>query len=525
MKQTTDAAIQSVIWLVVIIVIIIAIVAVLVTLTIAKGITRPLSVLAEQAAQICQEVVYGRLDARADVTKVAEEFQPIIKGVNALTDAAVSSYDNIESPIMIIDRDFKVQYMNKAGKMLAGGDPRGRNCCDIFNNGDCNTKNCALSKAMQEGKACKSTTVARLSNGVVMPIAYTGAPLRDAKGSIIGAIEVVTDQSQIYKVAKAVDSTVAKVSQVTTSLAALAEQLGRNVDDLVNQSNMVAGSAEEITVSVSTVASGAEEAATGVATMAEGTSQVTRNINEVSEAMAAMNQAIGEISRNTAQGAAIADEAAQKTDTTFKLMEELAKISGEISNFIKTISAISGQTNLLALNATIEAARSGEAGKGFAVVAAEVKELANATKQATEQMTAQVETIQKSAEEAMKAITAVRDIIDKTREISQIIASSVEEQSSTVQTVTASVGESAEAARTVASNSEEVSTSVKEIARSSNDSSAGVQEVSKSINDIREVCTQVGEGSKNVNVQAESLRKEVSTLQTVLKQFDLLDKL
>ena len=85
-------------------------------------------------------------------------------------------------------------------------------------------------------------------------------------------------------------------------------------------------------------------------------------------------------------------------------MGKLGESSAEIGNVIKVITSIAEQTNLLALNATIEAARAGEAGKGFAVVATEVKDLAQETARATEDISRRVEAIQADTDGAVTAI-------------------------------------------------------------------------------------------------------------------------
>ncbi len=95
---------------------------------------------------------------------------------------------------------------------------------------------------------------------------------------------------------------------------------------------------------------------------------------------------------------------------------------------IKVINSIAEQTNLLALNATIEAARAGEAGKGFAVVANEVKELAKQTGKATEDISRKIKAIQGSSHEAVEAIGEIGKVINQINDISNTIASAVEEQ-------------------------------------------------------------------------------------------------
>jgi len=106
----------------------------------------------------------------------------------------------------------------------------------------------------------------------------------------------------------------------------------------------------------------------------------------------------------------------------------LSQTANKISDVILLIQDIANQTHLLALNATIEAARAGEAGKGFAVVASEVKNLANETAKATDEISKQVLDIQQSTKETVDAIKHIFEIINKINSLSHKVTSDVEEQ-------------------------------------------------------------------------------------------------
>ena len=130
-------------------------------------------------------------------------------------------------------------------------------------------------------------------------------------------------------------------------------------------------------------------------------------------------------------------------------LDEAAK---QIEAVITLIQDIAEQTNLLALNATIEAARAGDAGKGFAVVAAEVKNLANQTAQATQDIGQQISGIQGSTNDAVSAIAEIAQHVESVSEYTGSIAAAIAEQSSTTGEINRSVQEAASGTNLAAEN-------------------------------------------------------------------------
>src|SRR3546814_15358793 len=141
-----------------------------------------------------------------------------------------------------------------------------------------------------------------------------------------------------------------------------------------------------------------------------------------------LSPSIAEISRQVSQSAEIAGKAVIDAERTNVQVQGLADAAQKIGEVVSLITDIASQTNLLALNATIEAARAGEAGKGFAVVASEVKNLANETAKATDEITGQIAGIQPATRDAVAAPQSISETIGQINEIATTIASAGEEQ-------------------------------------------------------------------------------------------------
>jgi methyl-accepting chemotaxis protein len=181
---------------------------------------------------------------------------------------------------------------------------------------------------------------------------------------------------------------------------------------------------------------------------AQSASGVSGSVHVVAAGTEQMGSAISEISRNAGDAAQVASDAVAAARATSATINRLGDSSAQIGDVIDVITTIAAQTNLLALNATIEAARAGESGKGFAVVASEVKDLAQETARATEQISA----IQSDTGQAVTAIDEISRIIEQISDYQTTIASAVEEQSATTAEMNRGVTEAAAGASDIAGN-------------------------------------------------------------------------
>jgi len=270
----------------------------------------------------------------------------------------------------------------------------------------------------------------------------------------------------------------------------ISEQLGM-AERVKQMAEMVSGATSNMQNTAADMSSTADNANMQSTSAARSIDNASQNVQTVAAAAEELSGSISEISRQVQESSNMSENAVKEAERTNDTVKTLSEASSRIGDVVNLINDIAGQTNLLALNATIEAARAGEAGKGFAVVASEVKNLANQTASATEEITNQISEMQNSTSDAVKAIGGIRETIDGMHEIASSISASVTQQGAATQ----------------------------EIAQNITRAAQDTQEVSSNISSVTETAQAVEKGASTVLQSAQSLVNESQSMSGEIEGF------
>ena len=148
----------------------------------------------------------------------------------------IENLNTIPTPIMAMDTDFTITFINPAGAAVVGTTPgRGRwarKCYDLFKTPHCKTEKCACARAMKTDSVVTEQTIARPADGVIIPIKYTGSPIKDAKGNIKGALEYMVN--------------ITAEKEVGQLVAKACEDVGSQVDASKNRMDLASAGMNQI---------------------------------------------------------------------------------------------------------------------------------------------------------------------------------------------------------------------------------------------------------------------------------------
>ena len=313
---------------------------------------------------------------------------------------------------------------------------------------------------------------------------------KDELGDMARAVSHFQKEMQRVKQLEAEQEEQKRLAEIQrkTAMLKLADDFESSLGEVVETVSSAAAELQAASTQMSAIATETSSQATSVAAASE---QASNNVQNVTTSVTALTRSEEDISRHVHQSSQVADQAADQASNTQKTVENMVEEVGKISTVLNLISDIAEQTNLLALNATIEAARAGEAGKGFAVVASEVKNLANQTAKATEEIGSQIGQVQSVTQDAAIAIAAIADTINEIDTIAGSIAGAVETQN--------------------------VATT--EIARNVEQAHLGTSDVSMNIQVVEQAASETGSASAQISQSASELSEQADIMKQEVQRF------
>ncbi len=432
-----------------------------------------LSKVIQGARTLSDGIGSGRFRERLSLGEYSGSYADLAGAVNTVGDAYTMVMDELPVPVMCCDKDNKVTFLNTIGQANIGGNFTNTEC------GGARSDRCFGSQALQRKSPCNGEMTIT-PKGKSMEIAVAALPLLDKARNAVGYMEIITDLTEIkakqrvmLQVAKDASDISDRVAAASEQLAAQVEQISRGAEMQRDRVHSTAGAMTEMNATVMEVARSAGQASE----QSESTREKAR------EGADLVNQVVRAINTVHTVAAGLQDN-----------MQELGKQAESIGGVMNVISDIADQTNLLALNAAIEAARAGEAGRGFAVVADEVRKLAEKTMHATQEVGANISSIQNSARQniaevgnAVKNINAANELADSSGSALGEIVNLAAANSAVVASIATAAEEQSATSEEINRAIEEINNIVGETTDGMVQSSAAVQELARMSQDLRRV--------------------------------------
>lgn len=344
---------------------------------------------------------------------------------------------------------------------------------------------------------------------------------RIAKGDLtIDPIELNT-KDEVGELAHSFNQMLTNLQTMIHQVSTTSESVAASAEELSASSEQSTRVTEQVTEAIQAVAVGAVDQSDNVLQSADLLRDVTASVQQVTANAQQVVTAANTTSEKAREGATIIDSSLSQIETTNDEIQQVAeKIkqlevrSKEIGQIIGVITQISDQTNLLALNAAIEAARAGEHGKGFAVVANEVRNLAEQSKNSSEQITSLITAILKETEETVQSMDETVKQSSKGIEAIKTVEHTFDDIQQSVDYVTGQIQEVSTASELIQSSIKRISSSVEQITTISSETASKTQQVSVSMEEQ-------AASSKEVTSATLSLAKLAEQLQGSIQHFKL----
>ncbi|MEW4451615.1 methyl-accepting chemotaxis protein [Bremerella sp. JC817] len=269
---------------------------------------------------------------------------------------------------------------------------------------------------------------------------YTDAFVREAKASLSYAAQgkffrrvILRGMVGTFKHASLlINESISEMRRSSDELAnaevrrlAIADEFETTVKEIANS---VESAATDIFDASEQLASVANQTAQQAADASQAANRTKESVSQVADSSEQLATSIGQVKQHVGEANNVVERAVNESEQATSIVVGLEQSSSRIGTVVDTIAQIAKQTNLLSLNAAIEAARAGEAGLGFAVVAAEVRKLAEKTRDATERAKAEIGSVQDSSGKAAEAITSCGNLIAEIHHVSETISNLVDQQ-------------------------------------------------------------------------------------------------
>jgi methyl-accepting chemotaxis protein len=330
-----------------------------------------------------------------------------------------------------------------------------------------------------------------ISRLVLLPLAQLDSAINRAASKDLTVSLNIASRDEVGRICNSVEILLRELKSIISLLLSKSTYLLTVENNLQNISSTLQEHSQTASIVSHSVSEESKAATLSITSVSNDTILVSQSIDTIAISTANMSQSVTETDNYCHQEVEITTSAVNEAIQAQQSIERLNKSALEIGSIIGTIKKISDKTRLLALNAAIEAASAGDSGLGFAVVAGEVKELANQTAKAAEEIILKVDAIKHTTDDTSKSITSIGNIIRETNEYSRKIADIVKQQTKNIKEIVETVTSTKSSALSIAEKTTQNASGIALIAEKMHLVDEAANQTSNSITQVQQCSSEL----------------------------------
>ena len=457
--------------------------------------------------QFVEEVTYGRMSYSGTVDKFTGESAGLVKKVVGDVNIIIGKFnnflDNLPIPFFTVDTKFQIQYMNETALHLIKKNKNeviNTKCYDRFCADKCgNGVGCAVDKCMKSGSMETDDTVARLEDKLHhIDIKYYGSPLKDKNGKVVGAIDIITDQTAIKTEQRKVIEEKNATELITTYQKNEIEKVQETLGELANGDLTVNYIAEE---NNEEVVQGARNEFLKIETALKNTlGNLSTIMSEIKNNAGTVASASEELSVSSSEMLSNSESSKDKTEETTKTISEMganiASLAAASEEMSVNIGSVSDASTQMSDNVSSVASAIEEMNVSIKEISDNVKEVSAISKEADDK-TQDVNKVMKNLNDSVGEIGEVVGVIDAIAEQTNLLALNAAIEAARAGEAGKGFAVVADEIRKLAekttNSTTQIAGTVKEINTKSNDVREAIEGIAKIIGKINEI-------QSNINV-------------------------